>query len=155
MWWMERRLYSQELIGDCEAFLSGRYAERLRRRAVPVPTWAWTNLLAHGTEADLRSELASSQRALRRGWPAARAYLTTEVLTAVDRGTRLADLQREVLRPLELELAADGSDDPRRWVVGVAAALARYENSHRRRPPAPAQHGPMSSASTARQGGGQ
>ena len=45
---------SREMVGECEAFLLGRYVEHLESRSLAVPVWAWTNVLAHGTSDDLR-----------------------------------------------------------------------------------------------------
>ena len=99
MWWYRRRRSERELVSECEAFLAGDYAERLRRRSQPVPAWAWTNLLAHGTEEELRAEQARPPDSHHRRWRAARAYLSAEVLTAVERGRSLHELQFEVLQP--------------------------------------------------------
>lgn len=93
--------------------------------------WAWTNLLAHGTEEQLRL------RATSRGgshWQRAQAYLATEILGSVDCCSSLAELQHEVLAPLELELAARGevsSWDPQRWVAAVRSALPAHRHSAR------------------------
>lgn len=124
MWWYRRWHSQKELVAECEAFLSGHYAERLQRQSHDVPGWAWTNLLAHGTDEDLRADRSGPPDPLHRSWPAARAYLSTEVLTAVRRGRGLQELQCEVLQPLELDLGAQGCSDPRRWVRRVTAALA-------------------------------
>lgn len=124
MWWYRRFRCEKELVGECEAFLAGHYAERLRRRSLPVPGWAWTNLLAHGTEEDLRADGSGRPDSLGRRWLAARSYLSAEVLNAVERGGPLEDLQREALHPLELDLAARGCYDPRYWAKTVSASLA-------------------------------
>jgi hypothetical protein len=53
-------------------------AERIEGRATSVPAWAWTNLLAHESERDLRSERAVVRlRQVTSGdeWRAARSYL--------------------------------------------------------------------------------
>ncbi len=134
--WWEGRLLEGELVADCEAFLLGHYAERLDQESSSVPVWAWTNLLAHGSEEEVRR--AATGRSLgpvrTRGWRAARAYLATELLTAVDRGSSLEDLQHHVLAPLELRLSTRReapSWDPQRWVVIVRSALQDYQHSHR------------------------
>jgi hypothetical protein len=131
-----RRVLEGELVADCQAFVLGRYAERLEGASSRVPVWAWTNLLAHGTEDDIRQAAAGGrfEPVRTRGWHAARAYLATEVLAAVDRGSSLEDLQRHVLAPLELRLSARreaASWEPRRWVAIVRSALRDYQHSQR------------------------
>jgi hypothetical protein len=74
MWGFERRLAGQrlerrgrrdeqraaaELDSEAAAFLVGRLAERPQVSTGDVPVWAWTNLLAHGSEGDLRAESAA------------------------------------------------------------------------------------------------
>lgn len=131
-----RRVLEGELVADTEAFLLGQYAEHLERESSRVPVWAWTNLLAHGTEDHIRQVAGGGglEPLRTRGWRAARAYLATEVLAAVDRGSALEDLQRHVLVPLELRLSSRRevvSWDPRRWVVIVRSALRDYQHSQR------------------------
>jgi hypothetical protein len=91
------------LVGDCEAFLRGNLAERLIERGADVPVWAWMNVLAHGTEDDVRSV-----RCVRGGdqWEAARSYLATEVLELVSADRPLVEVQRDLLVPLEEGLAS-------------------------------------------------
>lgn len=129
MWRPERRALAAELVSDCEAFLLGRYAERLSNRGLRVPVWAWTNLLAHGSETDLRSAAASLGTAGTGAWHAARARLAGELLSASGPHRPLAELQGTVLAPLELSLA--GRDaverwDRRTWLETVRAALRSY-----------------------------
>lgn len=124
---LRTRRSSNELVADCEAFLTGRYAERVVERGGTVPVWAWTNLLAHGRETDLRSEIAKTDGQNSDRWRAARAYLATELLDGARRGRSLADVQRTVLVPLELELAAEPGAETwgrQRWVGAVRSALA-------------------------------
>jgi hypothetical protein len=133
--WWEGHVLEGELVAECEAFLLGHYAERLDNESSVVPVWAWTNLLAHGTEEEVRQVAAGGSLGPvhTRGWRSARAYLATELLTAVDRGSSLEDLQRNVLSPLELRLSArrGASWDAQRWVETVRSALRDYEHSHR------------------------
>ena len=56
---------SSQVVGDCEAFLAGRLVERIEQAGARVPVWAWTNLLAHGTERDLCSRRAAAYGASR------------------------------------------------------------------------------------------
>ena len=123
-------------MADSEAFLLGRYAERLESRAMAVPSWAWTNALAHGSLADLRrvAEGGGASRASERRWREARAYLASELLETAGRRGSLAEVQREVLAPLELRLAARHdvrSWTPGRWVVAVRSSLDAYRHSQR------------------------
>lgn len=136
-WWRHAyRKEHQQLVAECEAFCLGRFAEHTIEASDVVPVWAWTNLLAHGTAAQLRSEEAAC--AYRRGssqdWRGARAYLVTELLEAVERGVPLEDLQTQVLQPLELDLCGQRSVEwwtTGRWVTTVRTALGAYEHSRR------------------------
>jgi hypothetical protein len=118
------------MVEECEAFLRGRYVEHLESRALAVPVWAWTNLLAHGTSDDLRQAAAGSQvgPVSTRDWRAARAYVAAELLEATVRGQPLGATQRELLVPLELRLAARSDVErwaPQRWVMTVRSSIAR------------------------------
>ncbi len=138
MWHRDRNPRSAELIGDCEAFLVGHLAEQFEGRAASVPAWAWMNLLAHGSEHDLRSERAVVRaRQLTSGdeWCAARSYLAVEVLNLAAEFGPLADLQRSVLVPLEQRLASRpevAGWRPRQWVGSVEAALDKHRQACRR-----------------------
>jgi hypothetical protein len=129
MWRRDRDPEGRELVADCEAFLAGSYAERLKGLGRRVPVWAWTNLLAHGTEEDLRLCRLSSGEGRSSGpglWCPARSYLAGEVLDIGHRRPSLARLQIAVLIPLELELAARRdavSWRPGEWVAAVLSVL--------------------------------
>jgi hypothetical protein len=119
------------LVAECDAFLSGHLAERLSQDG-PLPAWVWTNLLAHASEEVLRAEC---RRTPRGPWEAHRADLAGLVLDVAAACGSLGDLQREVLIPLELELASDPDASPgdaRRWAASVAAALDRSRRARRR-----------------------
>ncbi len=134
-----------ELASDCEAFLDGRLAEQFEQRGQPVPVWAWTNLLAHGTEEDLASERTAPSPhvgGVDGRWWAARSYLAGSVLDASVRSGGLEALQARVLVPLELELSSRSEVerwDRRRWVSTVEAAVRSVTSS--RRPPEPGTSG--------------
>lgn len=124
----DHREITDVLVSESEAFLLGRYAEYVDARAEPVPVWAWTNLLAHGTLEDLSRAAAgvhggwSSQRR----WRVARALAASEVVDAVRQGASLADVQRDVLVPAELAIADDRGAwvwTQQRWLASVRAAL--------------------------------
>lgn len=121
------------LVECLEALLAGRYVDYLERRGRRVPAWAWTNLLAHGTEEALH-------RVMKPRWPLwdhdawrrARSYLAGEVLDAADRAGSLVTVQAAVLVPLELELVSwrpSRSSSAGEWATRVLAAL----EDHRRR----------------------
>ncbi len=113
---------ARQLSEECEAFLSGELAESGPRRQ-RRPVWVWTNLLAHGSMAQL----------VRAGeWRRARAYLAAEVLMFAERCGSLESVQQGALVPLELELAGTRGLErwtPAEWVSTVVAAL----EAHRRR----------------------
>ena len=124
------------LVSECEAFLLGTYAEFLEARSQSVPAWAWTNVLAHGRREDVE-RIAGGVRAgwsSTRRWRVARACVAGELLDTVGRGASLGDIQREVLVPLELELAGRRGDwacTPERWLDMARSALHGYRPSNR------------------------
>ncbi len=128
----EKRGLAAGLIEECQAFLVGSYADHLDGKGLTIPTWAWTNLLAHGSVADLhRAEDSSHTQGspAHLQWRAARSHLAREILDqSRNCPVDLEELQRKVLIPLELELArrceASTRSDPHAWVVAVRAALA-------------------------------
>jgi hypothetical protein len=104
---------SSPLIGDIEAFLSGYYADHLRRRSDAVPGWARLNSFAHGDLEILRRvrrPFATPSCAAFADWPEetwriAEGVLASEVLEIVaNDGEVLSRLQQTVLVPLELRL---------------------------------------------------
>jgi hypothetical protein len=125
-----------DLVADCEAFLLGLYAERLMALDAPVPVWAWTNLLAHGSAHQLRAEAVHVAKGVTRidarhtdGWRAARAHSAAEVLRATGPQCPLAELQSSVLAPLELSIASCASAehwDRRTWLEVVRSALREH-----------------------------
>lgn len=130
----DRRLAAQS-AADAAAFLNGRLVERAERLKVAVPVWAWTNLLAHGSRQDLVTE---SGRVWSRWdcsvgvqWRRARSYLAGEVLLYAGPYGSLAEVQRVVLVPLELSLAAtpEVADwRPSRWALAVESALTQQHH---------------------------
>lgn len=93
------------MVEELDAFLAGAYVEMCEARQERVPVWAWMNLLAHGTAEELQAAVHRDQRADR--WRQARAYVAGELLERLDAAEMdLADFQREVLVPLELEIAS-------------------------------------------------
>ncbi|HET9443366.1 MAG TPA: hypothetical protein VFO65_08575 [Acidimicrobiales bacterium] len=119
---------ARKLVAETERFLAGRYADDLTAVGLPVPVWAWTNLLAHGTLDELREIAPRGDRVgvVPDEWPRARSFLASEILGLVDGGVRLDRLQRMVLVPLELELSSQAMVAwwrPGRWIATVLAAL--------------------------------
>lgn len=112
------------LAAECEAFLAGHYADHLVREVQIVPAWAWMNLIAHGTEDQIR-EAATTFVA--RGWPGASRFLAGELIDLVESGLEpLDELQRSYLVPLELELASlpwTARWSPAQLVAAVLATL--------------------------------
>lgn len=142
MWRRDQGHEAAALLDECDAFLAGQYAEQLGARGEAVPVWAWVNLLAHGTEEELRRALHPAGSELlgdsSRAWLEARSYLAGEVLDAVATGySSLHELQSELLVPLELALAAHDRLawwGPGQLVATVRMALQEHRSS-RRRPP--------------------
>jgi hypothetical protein len=121
---LRRDLPGGVLASECEAYLHGTLAEFWEQRGTAVPVWAWTNLLAHGSESQLRESVHGQpkQRRTGRSWRIARSYLAYQVLDLTCEDCTLEEFQSTVLLPLELELAAHSEVDrwtPRRWVETV------------------------------------
>lgn len=143
--WMRRKRQEEsvsdeeaQLVEECEAFLCGRYAERLFRNGMHVPAWAWTNLLAHATESELEEQIRISeyQVALPSDWRRARSYLAGEVLRVARSNGPLSRLQRDVLAPLERRLSTSPAGrfmTPSEWVTRVLAQLGPYEHAEQGR----------------------
>jgi hypothetical protein len=104
---------SYRLIDAAEAFLSGDYANYLRRRSDTVPGWARLNTFAHGDLESVRQvgQLFPATVPERfagwseETWKIAQRVLAKELLDLVhdDSGT-LSRVQQKVLLPLELQL---------------------------------------------------
>jgi len=142
--WKRRRqddradLLCREFVEDCGSFLGGRLVETLEARKASVPTWAWTNQLAHGSMEELR--LTSLEERGRRGdeyweWREGRSYLATLMLSSARSFGPLLALQQEAaLIPLELTLAAQavpGICTPTDWVAQVEAVLRLHRDTLR------------------------
>jgi len=125
---LERRMAAQ-FAADTEAFLSGHLAERAEVRGEDVPVWAWTNLLAHGSEEDLRAlsaETFSRWNWTMNQWREARSYVANDVLRRAEQSGSLVELQEMVLVPLEMDLVRNGEVarwKPGQWVKAVEKVL--------------------------------
>jgi len=123
------------LVRECERFLEGRFAEHLVIAGIPVPAWAWLNILAHGTPARLQIVAgAPADGTSGRGWRRALAKLADEVFAAAEREGSLEAVQRGILVPLELYLAARpemAGLGPDELVARVRAALHHHPSAER------------------------
>ena len=99
----------REFSDACESFLHGAYADHLRSIGRPIPAWTWLNVLAHGTETQVRAithtpPLATGDCQAAEKLRQALVFLAGEVLDHAERIGGLGVLQRSVLIPLELQL---------------------------------------------------
>ncbi|MGD0747106.1 MAG: hypothetical protein ABSB68_04795 [Acidimicrobiales bacterium] len=129
----EQQSGSSILATECGAFLDGTLAEYWDERGVDVPIWAWTNLLAHGSEELISESITGPARPRRaaRNWRIARSYLAQRMMELSDARCTLSDLQWNVLIPLELEMADRPELErmtPTQWVEIVDRAI-RNEHS--------------------------
>jgi len=106
-------------VRECDAFLAGTMAVEASRRGQSPLHWHWLNLLAHGSEEQVRAlageRLPAEPTTLHEAkWYAALSFLAGQMLDVVGAGgLTLAELQRSVLVPLELELVLDtGAKEP-------------------------------------------
>lgn len=138
MWLLDRNTLSRTLVGESEAFLIGQLAEQIDRNGERVPVWAWTNLLAHGSAADLETERQVPYIRVNtpgERWRAARSYLAEEVSDLAEGDEPLVEIQRKVLVPLELELASRNEVDwwgTGQWVNAVRERLAEHQRVRER-----------------------
>ncbi len=110
----------RSLPEECAAFLQGDYADYLAHEGARVPMWVRLNPLCHRDEQGVAA-LAAGRVPGDEAWGAAITYLAEEVLCASARcGTSVAEIQRSVLVPLELELASK-----QQRVTGRPAVLVR------------------------------
>jgi hypothetical protein len=126
-----------ELIGECEAFLSGRLSHHFAQHHQAVPGWAWLNVLAHGGEGQIVALVDDDRRSSpgERAWRQALVYSAAEVTASAQAtGASLDEIQRAVLVPLELDLIAEHGDrlDPGKMVGALLDRLDRYRAGQRR-----------------------
>jgi hypothetical protein len=136
MWTTGSRAWERELVAECEAFVSGHYAQYLGREGRSVAPWAWVNVLAHGGPDEIDA-LIRGEPGWRAGsdttvWHEALAFLAQELVgQSIRQNLSLAELQRLTLVPLALELARRPipSLDPTAFVARVRSAIARHPSS--------------------------
>jgi hypothetical protein len=139
MWTTRSRAWERTLVAECEAFLTGHYVDRLLSEGRLVPSWAWLNLLAHGTESEIGAcaETDGTDGAVgaRPDWHLVLAFLAQELLAeAARQGVAVAELQRRALVPLELALIGSRTRSimaPPAFVSEVRQALAQGSSSRR------------------------
>jgi hypothetical protein len=113
------RSAAEELIKECDAFLTGQLGEIFPRNGVPKPPWVWLNQLAHGDLVQVEELLRAARpgRLRRRGrrrraagsptWPEAVGAVAEELLWfAGPDPSELRRLQVGLVR-LELELSKE------------------------------------------------
>jgi hypothetical protein len=127
-----RKADERRHVKECEAFLEGKFAESGMPAGELVQVWAWINLLAHGTEEQLRREVLMP--AYVDDWHRARALLAARLLTDAGAGdTSLEMIQRDVLVPLELEVVSSrvAYRSAPQLVIGVLSALSDTDRRRR------------------------
>jgi hypothetical protein len=133
MWRHRADPYAEQLIEECESFLAGGSVWLCEARREPVPVWAWMNVLAHGTESELRA--AAQDRPPNDEGRQALAFVAGELVELIDTGVvELEAFQRDVLVPLELDVIACPATTqwrPGQLVSGLLGALpARSRQAH-------------------------
>ena len=107
--------------GESEAFVAGTYAQYADACDLPVPPWAWVNMLAHSGEEQLELIAAYGLDSLGQpgkplASPAAVKRLACKLLGEMARtGTPLSAMQVNTLRPLEARMI----DDEHSWALTV------------------------------------
>ena len=93
-------------VDELCAFLGGRYAVWLAEHGRRVPTWAWLNQAAHAPHFDLAiAAVVEPLEGAAAAWQVAQHTIALEVMSSVADREELDELRREVLVPLELDLA--------------------------------------------------
>jgi hypothetical protein len=133
MWRNRADPSAERLIEEWESFLAGDSVSLCEARGEPVPVWAWMNVLAHGTEAELRA--AAENRPPNDEGRQALAFVASELVELIDAGVAVLEaFQREVLVPLELDVIACPAAPqwrPGQLVSGLLGALpARIRQPH-------------------------
>ena len=127
------------LADECEAFLSGSFADLQGSRRRPVEAWAWVNRVAHAEPEEVKALAARSAvwrgRGFWRGglrtrrWKRAVSDIARDLVSLSEGKPRvIRRLQARALVPLELELAAMGRRyrvTPEVLVVRARGALYR------------------------------
>lgn len=127
--WFTWRWVESPLADESEAFLAGRYLERLHGRGevTHVAPWMWLNCVAHSDLQRVRD--LSRQPVLARqqptdSWADARVRIARAALDACrDDPIELRRLQSAVLVPLELRLMNVPRLTPARWTEIALAEL--------------------------------
>ena len=112
--------HGEDVGEECEAFLSGRFADLLGSKHEPVEPWAQLNKVAHAQPEDLKALAARTGPWYRVGtrlgghrsrrWQRAVSEIAADLLKLSGGSPRaLRRLQVDALVPLELELAGGSS----------------------------------------------
>lgn len=117
---------------DCAAYLAGHYVAHVEQGGlpVPIPTWAWLNVVAHGSRADVESAVCDPDQLLHRvffGWRECRSVIAAELLDATHGDDRLLQrMQVDVLEPVEARLFRSGDHSPVATAQHVLEAMRSY-----------------------------
>ncbi len=131
-----RDVANPRAIGDeCEAFLRGLWVDYLVENRALVPPAARLNRLAHGTPQEIRT-IGRGERPERDQctWNDTVRYLALELDDSANGDdATIAELQRTVLVPLELDLIRSPEPQltPGRLAARVLRALGRGQNTRR------------------------
>lgn len=98
------------VVGEVEAFLTGRLIEHRVATGRPVPAWAVLNRLAHGALEDVielahsGDEVMAARDGREAGWQRGQRALAAHLVASTATPGDVVDVQWEVLVPLELWL---------------------------------------------------
>ena len=117
---------------DCAAYLAGSYVAHVEQSGlpVPIPTWAWLNVLAHGGRSDIAAAVSDPDQLLHRmffGWRECRSVIASELLDVTQHDDRLLRrLQIDVLEPVEARLFRFGEHSAVATAQHVLEAMRSY-----------------------------
>lgn len=127
--WRPRDPVDGGLADECDAFLTGRYAEYRRDVGQPIPAWAWINELAHRDPEDI-VVLAIGDREPGRvlaPWTPVVDDLAGSLAAQAGSLAEMGTMQRAALVPLELSVIETGQRlTPKSLYLRVQEALESY-----------------------------
>jgi hypothetical protein len=141
--WEVRRLWRKratsvpeqkpEVLDGCERFLGGHLLEEFSGNEESAPDWVWISVLAHASEEDLAT--CGSRGVLPRPttrcvWDRTLSFLSEMLVDHARRtGASVAEVQREIVVPIELGLRPSHPVAPSTFVRMVLSGLAEHGGS--------------------------
>jgi hypothetical protein len=104
---------SRTLIAQAEELLAGNSLRGYQKKGVAAPPWALVNVLAHSGYEELLGLITRASRTRLGTWDEALCSLAGQLVRMELNGRKIADIQREALVPLEIDLLGATRTAPR------------------------------------------